>query len=160
MKQALGQSPSNRSLALAGVVLQNDEHVIAQSVIHDAIFWKSVVVIVLGMLVLPTFATTLGVFLMFVGVIMLVIAYMTRRFLIVIATDKRIIIRSGILYADMIEMRYTQVESVEIGITPIGQIFGYGSVILTGTGNRRIIVPFIANALDFKAKVNEILVNK
>lgn len=160
MKQALGHMSTNEILARAGVALQEDEHIIAQSVIHGAIFWKSVAVIIFGMLLLPSFAATLGIFLMFVGAVMLGLAWLTRRFLIVVATEKRVIVRSGILYADMIELRYTQIESVELGATPIGQIFGYASLILTGTGQRRIIVPFIANALEFRTKVNEILINK
>ena len=160
MKRALGQPSAKKVLALAGVVLQEDEHILSQSVIHDAIFWKSVAVIILGMLLLPTFATTLGIFLMFVGGVMLGLAWLTRRFLVVVATDKRVVVRSGIFYADMIELRYTQIESVELGATPIGQVFGYANLIITGTGQRRIIVPFIANALEFRIKVNEILINK
>ena len=53
-----------------------------------------------------------------------------------------------------------QIESIELGINPIGQIFGYGSVIVTGTGQRRVIVPFIDNAIAFRKTVNDILVNK
>src|SRR5688572_15818728 len=111
MKQALGHMSTNEILALAGVVLQEDEHIIAQSIVHDAIFWKSVAVIIFGMLLLPTFAAKLGIFLMFVGAVMMGLAWLTRRFLIVVATEKRVIVRSGILYADMIELRYTQIES-------------------------------------------------
>lgn len=160
MKQAIGQASSKKALSLAGVVLQDDEHMVAQSVVHGAIYWKAVAVIVLGMLLLPTFATTLGIFLMFVGGVMLGLAHLTRRYLLVLATDKRIIVRSGIFYADMIELRLAQIESVELGITPLGQIFGFGSLIVTGTGQRRVIVPYVANALEFRGRVNDILINK
>ncbi len=147
-------------MRLAGITLTEDENFIVTGRIHEAIFWKSVAVIVLGMLMLPTFAFSLGVFLMFVGAVMLDLAWLTRRFLILAATNKRVFIRSGFLYADMIELRYSQMETIELGITPIGQIFGYGSVIITGTGQRRVIVPFVADALTFRAKVNDVLVNK
>lgn len=161
-RTARSKSPlsTQQTLAMAGITLQDGERLVARSIVHGAIFWKAVFTIVLGMLLLPTFATTLGIFLMFVGLVMMGLAWVTRRVLIVVATDKRIIVRSGILYADMIELRYNQVESLELGITPLGQIFSYGSLILTGTGQRRIIVPFIANALEFRARVNDILVNK
>lgn len=161
MKQALSRSRNEaEAMKLAGITLTEDESFVATCVIHGAIFWKAVAVIVFGMLMLPTFAFSLGVFLMFVGGIMLGIAWLTRHFLILAATNKRVFIRSGVLYADMIELRYTQIESVELGITPIGQMFGYASVIITGTGQRRVIVPFIANALEFRARVNDILVDK
>ena len=161
MKQALGHtSDEKRLLVLAGVQLQDDEHILASTVIHPAIYWKGVAVVLFGLLLL--FSVTffnLGILFLIVGALMLFMAYMTRRFLLLAATDKRIFVRSGILYADMIELRYAQVESVELGITPIGQIFGYGNVIVTGTGQRRIIVPFITEAVTFRNKVNDTLVN-
>lgn len=161
MKKAISQPlPTAKSLELAGVKLQNDETLLSMSVIHPAIYWKGVVLLIFAILIMPTFAFNLGCFLIFVAAVILSLAWLTRRYLILAATDKRIIVRSGVLYADMIELRYTQVESVELGITPIGQICGYGSVIVTGTGTRRIIVPFITNALTFRNKVNDILVNK
>ncbi len=158
MKKAL--AGQNDVMKLAGVSLTEDEHMVDTAVIHSAIYWKGVAVIIVGMLLLPGFATTLGVFLMVVGALMLTLAHLTRTYLILAATNKRIFIRSGILYADMIELRYTQVESIELGITPIGQIFGYGSVIVTGTGQRRVIVPFITDAIGFRKKLNDILVDK
>ncbi len=147
-------------LKLAGIVLQDDEALVAAAHIHGAIYWKGVAVCILGLLLLPTFAMQLGFFLMFVGAVMIGLAHLTRHFLILAATDKRVFIRSGFVYADMIELRYKQIESIELGITPIGQVFNYGSVIITGTGQRRIIVPFVANALEFRGRVNDILVNK
>lgn len=161
MKQALsGATEPDRLAALAGISMTEDESFLTTAHIHGAIYWKGVAVIIIGMLLLPTIATSLGFFLMFVGAIMLGLAHLTRRFLILAASNKRIFIRSGILYADMIEMRYGQIESIELGVTPIGQIFGYANVIITGTGQRRVIVPFIADAVLFRKTVNDILVNK
>ncbi len=147
-------------LKLAGITLQDDEKLIAAAHIHPAIYWKGVAVAILGILLLLTLAQNLGFFLMFVGAIMLGLAHLTRHFLILAATDKRVFIRSGFVYADMIELRYKQIESIELGITPIGQVFNYGSVIVTGTGQRRVIVPFVAGALEFRGRVNDILVNQ
>jgi len=161
MKQALGSAREEKDmLTLAGISLIEDEKVIAAATVHDAIYWKGVAVAIVGILLLMTFAAALGVFLIFVGAVVIALAHMTRSYLVLAATDKRIFVRSGIVYADMIEMRYTQVESIELGITPIGQMFGYGSVIVTGTGQRRLIIPFISNAITFRQKVNDILVNR
>lgn len=161
MKQSMGGPSDQERLAnLAGITMTGDENFLKLARIHGAIYWKGVAVAILGMLLLPTFATALGVFLIFVGVLMLLIAHLTRRLLLLAATDKRVIIRSGILYADMIELRYSQIESIELGINPIGQIFGYGSVIVSGTGQRRVIVPFIDDAIAFRKTINDVLVNK
>jgi len=147
-------------LTLAGITLTEDEKLVEAVVIHPAIYWKGVAVAIIGALIAIGISVNLGGFLIVVGLIMLIIAHLTRHFLILAATTKRIFVRSGILYADMIELRYSQVESIELGITPIGQVFKYAAVILTGTGQKRIMVPFVANAIPFRSKVNEILVNK
>lgn len=161
MKHSIGgPSDQQRMANLAGITMTEDENFMTLARIHGAIYWKGVAVIIFGMLLLLTVAMNAGFFLIFVGVLMLVLAHLTRQYLILAASDKRIFIRSGILYADMIEMRYAQVESIELGINPIGQMFGYGSVIVTGTGQRRVIVPFIDNAIAFRKTVNDILVNK
>lgn len=162
MKQALGGPVNNEAdiLKLAGITLAEGEKVTAFASIHGAIYWKPVAILLFALWLALGVAVTLGMFFLFVGGVMLVLAQLTRHFLVLAATDKRIFVRSGFFYADMIELRYAQVESIELGIMPIGQIFGYGSVILTGTGQRRIIVPYVANAIQFRSKVNEILVNK
>jgi Bacterial PH domain len=161
MKQALSDTKNiDMMLSRAGVTLTADEKIIATTKIHDAIYWKSVAVILMGMLMLPWFLQNLGFLLIFVGLVMLGLAYMAQTFLILTATDKRIFVRSGYVYTDMVELRYTQVESIEVGITPIGQVWGYGSIIVSGTGQRRIIVPFVKDAIEFRRRVNDILVNK
>ncbi len=161
MKQAFS-AMQNRDMMLkrAGVTLTADEKIIAAAKIHDAIYWKSVAVFILGMILLIGIFQNLGFLLMFVGLVMFGLAHLTKTYLVLTATNKRIFVRSGYLYTDMVELRYTQVESIEVGITPIGQMFGYGSIIVSGTGQRRIIVPFVSNAIGFRRRVNDILVNK
>ena len=161
MKQAISQ-PNNEETVLkrTGITLTEDERLVTFGVIHGAIYWKGVAVFILGLLLLPTLFMNVGFLLMFVGAVMLGFAWVTRRFLVLAASDKRVFVRSGVVYADMIELRYSQIESIELGMTPIGQIFNYGNVIISGTGQRRIMVPFISNAIDFRTRVNDILVQK
>lgn len=161
MKQALSKPNDTETLfKRTGITLMEDERLVSVCSIHEAIYWKGVALLLVGIIMLPSFMQNLGILLMIVGGIMLGIAWLTRRFLILAATDKRIFMRSGIVYSDMVELRYSQVESVEVGMTPIGQIFNYANVIVTGTGQRRIIVPFIRDALTFRTRVNEVLVSK
>jgi len=162
MKSAMSGPVTDKTqlLKMSGITLTEDEALLTVATVHKAIYWKSVAILIFALLLLLTFLQNLGILFILVGGIMLLLAHLTRHFLILAATDKRIFIRSGFFYTDMIELRYAQIESIELGITPIGQMFGYGSVIITGTGQRRIIVPFIADAIQFRTKVNDILVNK
>ena len=50
-------------------------------------------------------ALSLGLFFGFVGIVMLTMAHLTRRYLILAASDKRVFVRSGWFYADMVELR-------------------------------------------------------
>lgn len=159
LKRAISTTDDTKTiLERTGITLTDDEQLIYTCRIHGAIYWKAVAVMIVGLIMLTGFLFNLGLLMLFVGAVMTGIAWLTQRFLILAASDKRVFVRSGVVYADMIELRYSQIESVEIGMTPIGQVFGYANVILTGTGQRRIIVPFVADGLSFRARVNDALV--
>ncbi len=139
-------------------ILMPGEKVMRIAQISPGIYWKGFAVLVLAVILLfsgPLF--NLGLFFLFVSVLMLSVAYLTRYFLLLAATDKRIIIRSGILNLDTIQFRYTKLESVELSRTIIGQILGYASVVITGTGSRVTVIPFIADASLFRQELNKIL---
>lgn len=139
-------------------ILMPDEKVLRIAQISPGIYWKGFVVLILAVILMITGALfNLGLFLLFVSVIMLSIAYLTRYFLLLAATDKRVIIRHGIINLDTIQFRYTKLESVELSRTLIGQVLGYASVVITGTGSRITVVPFIADASRFRAELNKIL---
>lgn len=157
--QIFTQDDFNRLKQLTGVRLQSDEEVLFIGVIHPAIMWKGIAVLFLAVAFLFV-AVNLALFLAFVGVVMLVIASITQQYLLIAATNYRILMRGGIVYADVIEIHYPQLESIEVGATLIGQIFGYVNVIVTGAGNRRIMVPYIANGMAFKQIVNDRLIQQ
>lgn len=153
------QSDIKRLIDLTGIRLRDDEQVLFIGAIHGAIMWKALAVLILAVLCLFV-AVNLALFFAFIGVVMLVIANVTRTYLLLAATNHRILLRGGIVYADVIELHYRQLESVEVGATVIGQIFGYVNVIVSGTGTRRIMVPFVANGVEFKRIVNDILISQ
>lgn len=137
-------------------ILMPGEKVLRIARISSGIYWKGIVVFILSIIVMLK-TVALGGFLLLVSVIMLSLAYLTKYFLLLAATDKRVIIRGGIINLDTIQFRYTKLESVELSRTIIGQILGYASVVITGTGSRVTVVPFIADASKFRAELNKIL---
>lgn len=139
--------------------LVEGEQALVQGIISKAIYWKGVAVLILALFLLfPAF--NLGLFLLLVGGVMIFLAALTERYLILILTDKRVIIRAGILYVELIEIRHSQVESVELSYTLIGQLFGYASVVISGTGRRTVMVPFIRNALEFRQEMERKLLER
>ena len=137
-------------------ILMPGEKVLRIAAISPGIYWKGIAVFVLSILVMMK-ALALGGFLMFVSLVMLGVAHATKYFLLLAATDKRVVIRHGIINLDTIQFRYTKLESVELSRTIIGQILGYASVVITGTGSRITVIPFIADASKFRAELNKIL---
>jgi hypothetical protein len=70
-------------------------------------------------------------------------------------TSKRILARQGLLQMDVIDIRLSKVESIDLERMLPGHIFGYANVVVMGTGQRLIRVPYIANAEAFRRFYNE-----
>lgn len=144
--------------AVEGMLLP-DEHLIRVVTISPGIYWKGLTVLVIALLLFIKWPP-LGILFLIVSGLMLLIAHLTKHFLLLAATDKRILMRSGIINLDVIQLRYSKIESVELAWTLIGQFLGYASVVITGTGQRVTIIPFVADALQFREEMSAILLEK
>lgn len=134
-------------------MLQENETIVRAARIHDGIFWKGSVVFLLSVpLVIKLF--NLGAFLMFVSIIMLSFAYLTRHYLVLVLTDRRVLIRHGIVHLDVVQIRLNRIESVETLRTLPGRILGYATVVITGTGSRVTSIPYIAEASAFRNELD------
>jgi hypothetical protein len=105
-------------------------------------------------------AFNLGAVFSVIALAMLAIAWLTKYYLALVMTDRRILARWGILNLDYVDMRFSQIESAEVYRSLMGRILGYGSVVLAGTGQRVVIVPFVGNSDAFRRALNEILLNR
>lgn len=138
----------------ARTLLRPDETMVEIAAIHPGIYWKSIAVAVIAaFLLLKVF--NLGVLLAVVAALMFGIAWMTRHYLMLALTDKRVLIRHGIVNLDVIQMQLSRVESVELARTIMGRLLGYATVMVTGTGSRVTAIPFIANAEAFRAALDQ-----
>lgn len=71
-------------------------------------------------------------------------------------TNKRIILKKGIFIHQTNELRLEKVESVNIHKSFWGLIFGYATLIFTGTGNKVIKFDGIANPQKVKNEIDEV----
>jgi len=133
---------------LADAVLPG-ERPVHLATISNGIYWKSIAMALLGVVTM-FYTFTLAFYFFTVAIIMAALAWSTQHALLLAATDKRIIIRAGILSAQRVEIPFSRIESVDVMTTPPGMLFGYSTVIITGTGSMRFIVPFIRDALAFR----------
>ena len=139
-------------------MLHPGERVIRVARVSPGIYWKGIVLFLFsGLLMLNPFIFNLGVVLMFVSLIILALGYMTRYYLMLVLTDKRILIRRGIMTLDTVQLRLNRIESVELEWTPPGRIMGYSVVVITGTGSRVTAIPYIADGLQFRKDLDDLL---
>jgi len=149
-KKRVQDDPHIRSM------LKENEQVMRIATIHWGIYWKGLVVLLLGLYLLVV-VPNLGMFIIAVALIMLVIAHLTKYYLMLVLTDRRVLIRHGIIQLDTIQIHHRRIESIEIERTIMARLLGYGRVVVSGTGTRNVIVPFIADAEQFRSDIDDVL---
>ena len=145
---------AERNLAVQNMLVK-DEELLVQGEIHPAIYWKSVAVLIFSLLLslkVPMLGVVFGVF----GLLLLAFAVLSRHFLLIALTNKRVLTRYGILQTDVVAINFSRVESVELERMLPGHLLGYATVVVMGTGQRYIRIPFIANAVEFRRKFDEL----
>ena len=70
-------------------------------------------------------------------------------------TSRRVIIKVGLISRRTVELKLEKIESVGVDQTIFGRIFGYGTIVLKGTGGTNEPFRGIARPLDFRKAVNE-----
>lgn len=71
-------------------------------------------------------------------------------------TNKRVIIKEGLLSRRSLEMGIGKVESVAVDQSILGRIFGYGTLIIRGTGGTNEPFYKIANPMEFRRKFQDL----
>ncbi len=157
---------SSSAHAILKSMLLPNEKVLLIGKVSAGIYWKSIAIFCLAvafmtlmfLLELPWQLLLLfGVALSIKILAMVIFAYLRKHYLLLVATDKRVIIRVGIINLEIIQMRYAQVESSEVASTIPGRFLSYSSVFVSGTGGHTLAVPYISNATEFRKTVSEIL---
>ncbi len=68
-------------------------------------------------------------------------------------TDHRVIYKTGLLARHTIEMNRDKVESVDVDQTLLGRIFGYGTIVVRGTGGSLEPIRNISDPLTFRSHI-------
>ena len=70
-------------------------------------------------------------------------------------TNKRVMVKTGMLSRRTTEMMLTKVESVSVDQTILGRIWGYGSITVRGTGGTPEPFSRIGHPLEFRRKIQQ-----
>lgn len=96
-----------------------------------------------------------GVALLVIALFILLRGVMARNAVQMAVTNKRIIAKVGVVSRRTVDMLLSRVESVGVEETAMGRMFGYGTVILRGTGGTPEIFNKIARPLEFRTQVQQ-----
>ncbi len=120
------------------------EDILVQSVIHPGIYWKPAACLLLAFLFFFV-ATQLGFLFTFFALLYFFYNYVRASILMFVVTNKRILARYGILMVDMVDVHFDKIESIELERMLPGFLLGYSNLVVMGTGNRLIVIPYVGN---------------
>jgi uncharacterized membrane protein YdbT with pleckstrin-like domain len=144
-------------------VLQPGETVIHQSRLHPLIFLPALIWLIVGVVLLVASTQVSGdITLAFwaaaalFGLLALASwarASIRRATTELAVTDRRIIYKSGLLSRHTLEMNRSKVESVDVDQSILGRIFGFGTIVVRGTGGSLEPIRMIGDPLTFRSHI-------
>lgn len=126
------------------------EHIGYRAKLHKIIFFFPTLVFLSG---LYAGKSHLAGFLLILGATSLIVAmirYVTTEFGV---TNRRVILKTGFIRRDVIEIAYPKIQGVVVHQSILGRILDYGTITVSGTGGLRNTFNLIANPLEFRARV-------
>jgi len=97
-----------------------------------------------GIVLLPAFG---------VGLIFLGVAWIRMRTTELAVTNRRVIVKFGLIRRDTIEIQVARIESVQVHQSVGGRLLGYGDVVFSGAGTPQVSIPQAADPIGFRKAV-------
>lgn len=136
--------------------LQAGEQIIYVAKLHYALFFQPVAYFLLGFWLYTSQANVLhygGVFLLFIGIVSLIQRIMVKIGSIYAVTNKRVILKTGIISRKAVDLVLAKCEGLYIRQSVLGRILGYGTITVS-TGGITSSYPFLSAPLKFKQEIN------
>tara|TARA_B110000285_G_scaffold85647_1_gene98304 strand:- start:71 stop:445 length:375 start_codon:yes stop_codon:yes gene_type:complete len=73
-------------------------------------------------------------------------------------TNKRIVVKTGIIGRSTEELKLSKVETVELRQSILGRIFGFGNIVLSGTGASNLVLKTVADPVQVKKTIDNQLI--
>jgi uncharacterized membrane protein YdbT with pleckstrin-like domain len=132
-----------------------DEHVVYRAELHWIIFARAILVLVAGLvLVFVPRIGQAGLVVLLIGVVMLVPPFVAYRTTELGVTNKRVIVKTGLVRRRTLELLLRQVEAISVDQSLLGRVLGFGSIMLTGTGGVREIFHRVRDPLELRRRIH------
>ncbi len=96
-----------------------------------------------------------GVALLVCGVVVILMGMVRRNATEMAVTNRRVVIKTGLVSRKTIEMLLNKVESIEVSETAFGRVLGYGTIVVIGTGGTPEPFHKVAHPLEFRSQVQQ-----
>ena len=136
--------------------LQAGEEIKYKADIHWYIFVYPAILLLLGAFFSSAqtgFIYYIGLLLLLLGLFQLIKRVLLKMGAEYVVTNKKVILKSGILSRDALELILSKCEGLRINQSVMGRILGFGSIVVT-TGGATNIFKFIANPMRFRNEIN------
>ena len=88
-----------------------------------------------------------------VGSIFFAVGLVKRNATVMVLTNKRVIVKTGLASRRTVELLLSRIESVVVEEPAMGRLLGYGTVVIRGTGGTPEPLDNISHPLEFRAQV-------
>ena len=136
--------------------LQAGEEVRYRADIHWYVFVYPAVLLLLGAFFSSAPAGLLyyvGLVLLLVGLVQLVRRVLFKMGAEYVVTNRKVILKSGLLSRDALELVLNKCEGLRINQSAVGRMLGFGEIVVT-TGGATNTFKFIANPMKFRNEIN------
>lgn len=140
--------------------LMRGEKVVYRAHLHAGAAYAGTVIIglivgPLGVMALIGGAVTAGLLALGIVILLWLAARIRMKKSEFVVTDQRVIIKVGWLNQRSVETLLSKVESIGVEQDLGGRLFGYGSIVVTGTGGTHERFKLIADPLEFRKQVQQ-----
>lgn len=133
--------------------LSANETVIYKTELHWWVFVKGSLILLLGIL-LMSYSGTAGSILLTIGLVYLGIQYLNWSSAEFVITNKRVILKTGIISRRLVELQLNKAEGLAVEQGLVGRMLNFGGVAVTSGGVKNAFAP-MAMPFAFKKQVNE-----
>jgi len=88
-----------------------------------------------------------------VGIPLLISAIVAKISTEMAVTNKRVIIKTGLISRRTVELNHAKVETIGVDQGILGRMLNFGAIIVVGTGGTKEKFPWVAAPLDFRRAV-------
>lgn len=127
--------------------------------LHWIIFVWPCLLLALGLLIVFSFTSfrEIGLMTVLIAIAWGFLMWLTYQFSSLTIKERQVILRSGILVRQTIDIPLAKIESIDIRQSIIGSLFQYGSLLITGTGGTRQWMGYIAKPLTCRRHIEQLM---